>query len=365
MLIHGFPYKRVEQESDIIIYGCGVVGKEYIAQVEATKWCHIHYIIDNGRNAMKYNNIPVMPYGSFTKHVHQNVYIIVIAIADRNAADAIIAKLQQDGIPGSQIVWEDIVIKMPVECTKNAVMFDANPIQIMDNEMICIQKQMINNNVMISEIPRAITNCGKKEEFVKLMEKFTNTNKYNYLDMSRLVNLMLNMARVIENMDGSVAELGVYQGDTASVLAQLCQKKNKKLFLLDTFEGFYEDDLVGIDQSKEKSFGDTSLSYVKDIIGNTENVYFIKGYFPDSVKELPKEEKYCFVHIDCDLYYPIKSGLEYFWPRIVKGGIIMVHDYSSGHWEGATQAVDEFCILYKVFPVMIPDLSGSVLLVKT
>lgn len=367
MLIHSFPYKSVKQESNIVIYGCGITGKEYIAQVEASSWCHIHFIIDNGKKAMRYRNFPIMDYDSFKKLANRKTYIIVIAIADKNSAESIIEELKQDGISDNQIIWEDTLVKIPVECVKNAVQYDVIPAETnltVDAEMICIQKNMIQTNLMVSEIPRAITNCGKKEEFLDFLERFTNTNKYNYLDLSRLVNFMLNVERIIENIDGSVAELGVYQGDTAGILASICQKRNKKLFLIDTFEGFSKKDLVGIDQTKEKLFAETSISYVKESIGNIKNVYFIKGYFPDSATEIPEEEKYCFVHIDCDLYHPIKSGLEYFWNKLNQGGMIMIHDYSSGHWKGATKAVDEFCDLYGVSAVMMPDLGGSVVIVK-
>lgn len=364
MLIHSFPYKSIKPESKIVIYGCGIVGKEYIAQIEATDWCQLRYIIDNGGNVTKYKNYPVITYEIFKRMSDRNTYRIVIAIADKRIAKHIIKELKLEGMPEGQIVWEDVLIKIPVECTKDAVKFDVIPFETVDDEMVCIQKQMIKSNLMISEVPRSITNCGRKEEFVNLLAKFTRANKYNYLDMPRLVNFMLNITKTIENIGGSVAELGVYQGDTASILASFCQKKSKKLFLFDTFEGFSQKDLIEIDRTREKLFAETSLAYVENIIEKSENVYFIKGYFPDSAIEISEDERYCFVHIDCDLYYPIKSGLEYFWPKLNVGGMIMVHDYSSGHWEGATKAVDEFCNLYNISVVLIPDLSGSVILTK-
>ena len=229
MLIHGFPYKSVKQKSNIVIYGCGIVGKEYIAQIEASDWCHIHYIIDNGINDTKYKNFPVITYESFRKLADRHTFMIVISIADKNTVDSIIAELKQDGISDCRVVWEDLLVEIPVECTKDAVKLDEIPFEIADDEMICIQKQMIKSNLVVSEIPRSITNCGRKEEFINLLEKFTKENKYNYFDIHRLVNFMLNITKTIENIGGSVAELGVYRGDTASILAAFCKKSNKPL----------------------------------------------------------------------------------------------------------------------------------------
>jgi hypothetical protein len=47
-----------------------------------------------------------------------------------------------------------------------------------------------------------------------------------------------------------------------------------------------------------------------------------------------------------------------------RGGVIFVHDYSSGHWPGATRAVDEFCAHNGLVGVLLPDKSGSIVLCK-
>ena len=44
---------------------------------------------------------------------------------------------------------------------------------------------------------------------------------------------------------------------------------------------------------------------------------------------------------------------------MVNGGMILVHDYSP-YYQGAAQAVDEFCTTYSLAPVLIPDKSGTV-----
>ena len=65
-----------------------------------------------------------------------------------------------------------------------------------------------------------------------------------------------------------------------------------------------------------------------------------KGYFPETAEGL--EESFCFVNLDFDLYQPIMAGLEYFTPRMVKGGVILIHDYFSETFKGVKKAVQEF-----------------------
>ena len=48
------------------------------------------------------------------------------------------------------------------------------------------------------------------------------------------------------------------------------------------------------------------------------------------------------LHVDCDLYAPTKVGLEHLWPRVVRGGCVVLDDYGVRPWEGESRAVDEY-----------------------
>ena len=69
-------------------------------------------------------------------------------------------------------------------------------------------------------------------------------------------------------------------------------------------------------------------------------------------------EQLAALNLDCDLYAPMKAGLEFFSPRMALGEICFVHDYSNLGWPGVTQAVDEFCRATGEHAVMIPDKCG-------
>ena len=91
---------------------------------------------------------------------------------------------------------------------------------------------------------------------------------------------------------------------------------------------------------------DTLVNLVLNKMKYPENVIIKKGYFPESVQGI--EDKFCFVSIDADLYTPILNGLEYFYPRLEKGGYIFIHDFGGYSFEGAKQAVLEFCDKYNI-----------------
>lgn len=162
---------------------------------------------------------------------------------------------------------------------------------------------------------------------------------------------------------GDVAELGVFKGDTAVMLANFARRSSRHLYLLDTFEGFPESDLEEGEKHLAGAFSDTNLDYVKSRVGE-DKVTFIQGFFPDTAALLPRQNSYSLVHIDADLYAPIKAGLEYFYPRLIEGGFLIMHDYMSLYWDGAIRAIDEFFADKPEFIVPIPDRSGTVVIRK-
>ena len=95
-----------------------------------------------------------------------------------------------------------------------------------------------------------------------------------------------------------------------------------------------------------------------------EQAVIRRGYFPDTAAGL-EQERFCLVSLDADLYAPILSGLIFFYPRLVPGGMILLHDYNNERFRGARQAVEEFEKQYgRLCLVPLCDLHGSAVIVK-
>jgi len=147
-----------------------------------------------------------------------------------------------------------------------------------------------------------------------------------------------------KNIKGAVAEGGVYRGNFSCEINRVFP--DKRLYLFDTFTGFDERDMEeeyrnGFSESREQNhFMETNEELVNKKLPFPDKAVIRKGYFPETAAGL--EEAYCFVNLDFDLYQPTLAGLEYFYPRMAKGGIILVHDYFSGVYKGVKQAILEF-----------------------
>lgn len=129
---------------------------------------------------------------------------------------------------------------------------------------------------------------------------------------------------------GAAAELGVYRGDFAQYINAAFPDRD--LYLFDTFGGFDEAELAketsGMMQAAGRDiFKKTEIDTVMEKMRWKEKVIVKPGFFPDSLNGL--EDTFAFVSLDCDWEESLYQGLAYFYPRIARGGYLMMHDYNN------------------------------------
>lgn len=215
------------------------------------------------------------------------------------------------------------------------------------------------NKDAVLEIYKQLLDEGINEK------KILNINHMRDTFDIRLATIRLLSKEIIDkNVAGCIGELGVYKGYIARELNTLF--KDRKLYLFDTFAGFNENDVEFENQLlnsniRKGKFNDTSVEYVKSIMPYPENIIICKGYFPDTAKDI--EEKFAFVSLDADLYLPTLEGLKFFYPRLSKGGYILVHDYNSTQFKGVKKAVNDFAKDKEINIIPLCDLHGSAVII--
>ena len=68
-------------------------------------------------------------------------------------------------------------------------------------------------------------------------------------------------------------------------------------------------------------------SSVKNYLAGYPNVSFYKGRFPRTSGPI-ENLRFSFAHFDVDLYEGTLGCLEFFYPRMIPGGVMLSHDYS-------------------------------------
>jgi hypothetical protein len=150
-----------------------------------------------------------------------------------------------------------------------------------------------------------------------------------------------------QKIPGNVAECGVFRGDFARDLNMAFP--DRRLYLFDTFEGFNADDISLSEQGGHMPSGyrdtfshlaETSAEYVLSRMPHHENVIIRKGWFPETTDGV--DDKFVFVSLDMDVYRPMLEGLKFFYPKMVRNGVIVAHDIFTHVFNDTVNIVSEY-----------------------
>lgn len=157
--------------------------------------------------------------------------------------------------------------------------------------------------------------------------------------------------KACEKIPGDIAEAGVYRGGTAAIM--LLASQQKRIHLFDTFAG-----LPTGEGKFEKGEWFGSLDDVKQNLSEwNDRTEYHPGLFPESAASLG-HLRFSFVHLDLDLYESTRAALEWFWPRMKTGGLLLSHDYPIS--PGVVRAFDEF---FAEWPEVLFPMTGNQCLV--
>jgi len=210
--------------------------------------------------------------------------------------------------------------------------------------------------------PFAWLDARKKNEHSKVILK----TERGFKDKMRFYALWLQLKRIEKNkVDGAIAELGVYKGETAKVIHHMLP--DRSFYLFDSFSGLpkqvIKEDCDGTVRPQTVQFDNTSPDEVLNYINGDANKLHIKeGVFPETTEDID-ESTFALVHVDADLYQSTMDALEYFYPKLSEAGAIIIHDYNH-NWDGVKKAVDEFEKRIPEAFIELPDMYGSVVLIK-
>jgi O-methyltransferase len=162
---------------------------------------------------------------------------------------------------------------------------------------------------------------------------------HSLVDEVRL-HLLGQCAVTCRNLPGEFAEVGVYKGGTARLLAETLRGVNKTLHLFDTFGGMpATDDIHDIHRAGD--FAQTSLTAVKSYLADFSRVEFHPGLFPQTADAVTGC-RFAMVHIDVDIHRSVQDCCEFFYERMNPGAMMVFDDYGVTSCPGAKVAVDDF-----------------------
>ncbi len=162
---------------------------------------------------------------------------------------------------------------------------------------------------------------------------------------------ILEIARECLSLEGDYVEMGCYKGDTSLMLAEILKDTDKRLWIYDSFEGLPEKTKQDESAAGENFRGGelyVTKREVKErfLRANLPVPVIKKAWFNElTLDDLP--EKIAFSFLDGDFYESIRDSLKLVEDKMVKGGVIIVHDYNNPALPGVAKAVDEWLVRKK------------------
>jgi len=170
--------------------------------------------------------------------------------------------------------------------------------------------------------------------------------------------MLCELAALTVEVPGDSAEAGVYAGASSWLICDALQGAGKRHHAFDSFAGLSTP--VGADGDYWTP-GDMSIDarYARERL-STFDAEVHEGWIP-GVLGSADVDRLCFVHIDVDLYEPTLATLEWLYPRLSAGGLVVCDDSGFLTCPGARRAIDEF-MSGRSDPVLEPPTGQTVIL---
>jgi Macrocin-O-methyltransferase (TylF) len=162
-------------------------------------------------------------------------------------------------------------------------------------------------------------------------------------------------------LSGDLAECGTYNGGTAYFMALAGREveRERPFHLFDSFAGLSPP--IELDGTHwEAGALAIPMSELSSNLAGFSDIHVYPGWIPAQFHRVA-DRQFCFVHVDVDLHDPTRDAIEFFYPRLVPGGMILCDDYGSTYCPGARKAMDDFFAEKPERIIDLPTMQGLII----
>ncbi len=209
-------------------------------------------------------------------------------------------------------------------------------------------------------------NCDfiNEEKFKAAYKVASDTINSGYYDMPWRVYIACTLAKMVKKLPGDFVECGVSTGALSRAVIEYIDFSSlgKTFYLLDTYEGLVPEQIT------EKEFDAGINDYLGSYKNNYEQVLetfklfpikIIKGAIPGTLKQCDAQ-KICYLSIDMNVVEPEIAAANFFWDKMVNGGVIILDDYGFAKHIEQKKAFDQFAKERAVDILYLPSGQGII-----
>ena len=208
--------------------------------------------------------------------------------------------------------------------------------------------------------------AGMKDAEPRFHELYEKCRPYTMTSIERLYALYKSVEYIVSaNIPGDFVETGVWRGGSCMLIAETLltlNERSRRIFLFDTFAGHPQPDTEkdidiwgnrAIDEwqrtrtNQDDNHGQWAYASLEEVQANlaltgypADGLVFVKGMVEETLQGVDARQGFALLRLDTDWYESTKAGLQYLYPRLVSGGVLILDDY--GHYKGQQLAVDEY-----------------------
>lgn len=164
-----------------------------------------------------------------------------------------------------------------------------------------------------------------------------------------------NLAKKVQGLDGDLVECGIAMGSGIAAMKLACPEKT--VWGYDSFQGIH---LAGPNDTEQPGIGKITHDVHGELLVSSgvtvhtreqvntilyeylkfkENDFFlVEGWVQDTLPMI-QPKQIAMLRLDMDLYDPTLCALEHLWPKLVKGGVLLVDD---GNLAGVMKACEDY-----------------------
>lgn len=204
----------------------------------------------------------------------------------------------------------------------------------------------------------ANTDFMSEDKFIMAYNKCVEADNNRLISKSYTIKWRIHTliwaAKYASKLEGDFIDFGGGFGLFSSAIYEYLDFKNinKKYYLVDSFEGLKDENLLKEEKRALDNYRRWGNWYheIVEKFCEFENMVIIPGYVPDTLLKI-ETDKISFCSIDFNCVEPESHALNFIWDKIVKGGIIVFDDYGFPGHHHQKNSHDNFakkhdCLIY-------------------